>query len=352
MKICIPHSKPTLNSHDAALVAKVVHSGHVSEGSQVLKFERAFARYQGQKGAVAVNSGTAALHLALVALGVGKGDEVIIPSYVCTALLNAVLYVQARPRVVDVYFEDGNISTESVRKNITRKAKALIVPHMFGQPADMKDLLGFGVPVIEDCAQAVGASYENKKVGSFGAAGVFSFYATKMMTTGEGGMVVSDHRGLLKRVRDEHNYDHKKEYHIRYNYKMTDIQAALGRAQLERLPKMLHRRRQIADRYATALSSDKIQLPPRVKGKESAFFRYVLKVPRNRERVIRYLKAKGIYAAAPVFNPIHVYLKKKSFPNTDRLMREAVSIPIYPSLTEREVNYIAANVRAAVKKFC
>lgn len=352
MKMHIPHSRPTLNSHDADLVDRVVHSGYVSEGPQVLEFERAFARYQGQKGAVAVHSGTAALHLALVALGVGKGDEVIIPSYVCTALLNAVLYVQARPRVVDVHFEDGNISTEAIQKNITKKVKALIVPHMFGQPADIADLMGFGVPVVEDCAQAIGASYENKKVGNFGAAAVFSFYATKMMTTGEGGMVTSGQGGVLNRVRDEHNYDHKKEYHIRYNYKMTDIQAALGRAQLERLPKMIHHRRQIADHYTAAFSSAKIQLPPRVKGKDPVFFRYVIKVPHNRERIIRYLKTKGIGAAAPVFNPIHVYLKKKGFPHTERLMREAVSIPIYPSLTDREADYVAVNVRAAVKKFC
>lgn len=352
MKILIPHSKPTLNSRDAAFVAGVVNSGYVSEGPQIMKFERAFVRYQGQKGAVAVHSGTAALHLALLALKIGKGDEVIIPSYVCTALLNAVLYTQARPRVVDVHFDDGNISPEAVGANITKKVKAIIIPHMFGQPADIKELMGFGVPMIEDCAQAVGASYGNKKVGSFGAAGVFSFYATKMMTTGEGGMVTSNDAGLLKRIRDAHDYDHKKEYHIRYNYKMTDIHAALGQAQLARLPEMIRRRRQIADDYTCVLSSEDVQLPARVKGKDSVFFRYVIKVQRNRERMIRYLETKGIRCAAPVFRPIHVYLKKKGFPNTERLMREALSIPLYPSLTSRQVDDIAQNVRLVVKKFC
>ena len=205
MKIFIPHSRPTLDSSEATAVARVVNSGYVSEGAEVLKFERAFARYQGQKGAVAVNSGTAALHLALLALGVGKDDEVMIPSYVCTALLNAVLYTQARPRVVDVHFEDGNISTEAIQKNITKKVKAMVVPHMFGQPADIKDLMGFGMPVVEDCAQAVGASYENKKVGSFGAAGVFSFYATKMMTTGEGGIILTDNEKIANFCRSSAN---------------------------------------------------------------------------------------------------------------------------------------------------
>jgi perosamine synthetase len=351
MKVLIPHSRPTLNSRDAAAVAGVVNSGYVSEGPEVMKFERAFARYQGQKGAVALNSGTAALHLALRALGVGKGDEVIIPSYVCTALLNAILYTQARPRVVDVHFEDGNMATHAVGKNITKKVKAMIVPHMFGQPADMKELMEFGVPLIEDCAQAVGASYGNKRAGSLGAAGVFSFYATKMMTTGEGGMVTAGEAGLLKRIRDAHDYDHKKEYHIRYNYKMTDIQAALGQAQLARLPEMIRRRQQIADHYTCVLSSEDVQLPARVKGKDPVFFRYVIKVQRNRERMIRYLEAKRIRGAAPVFRPIHAYLKKKGFPNTERLMREALSIPLYPSLTGQQVDYIAQNVRAAVQKF-
>ena len=216
------------------------------QGKKVLEFEAKVSRYLGVKAGVAVNSGTSALHLALLALNIGPGDEVMVPSFVCSALLNAVSYTGASARIVDVKADDFNISPVEVKKKLNKKVKAIIVPHMFGYPADLKELLSFGVPVIEDCAQSIGADYRGRKAGSFGVLSICSFYATKVMTTGEGGMVLSNQTKILDRIRDLRQYDHALNFQTRYNYKMTDFQAALGLSQLQRLPEFIKRRKQIA----------------------------------------------------------------------------------------------------------
>ncbi|MBF0619123.1 MAG: DegT/DnrJ/EryC1/StrS aminotransferase family protein, partial [Candidatus Omnitrophica bacterium] len=222
----IPHSRPTISSQDIACVVKALKSGQVSAGPQVEAFEKEFCRTFRVKEACAVASGTAALHLALAGLRVGPGDEVILPTFVCTALLNAVHYVGATPVLADVCYKDGNIDPKDVSRRITPRTKAMLVPHMFGFPADMKALLKFKIPIVEDCAQAVGARIGKAHVGSIGHAGVFSFYATKMMVAGEGGMLVSSDKALMTEARDLMCYDHKPEYRLRFNYKLTDIQAA------------------------------------------------------------------------------------------------------------------------------
>ena len=361
----IPHSKPTLNKEEALAVVDVINSGYVSQGKVVERFESDMARYIGVKGGVAVNSGTAALHLSLIALGIKEGDDVAIPSYICPALLNAVNYTGARPLLIDINPDSYNISPADLKKKLTKKTRAVIVPHIFGLPADIKDILSIGIPVIEDCAQSVGASYKDKKAGSFGHCAIFSFYATKVMTTGEGGMVVSNSDKILENIRDLREYDHKANYIIRYNYKMTDMQAALGISQLKRLDSFISRRREIANLYNNRFSNLGIAIPKVYPESEHIYFRYVIRrnpplspftkggMKVGLEEDLKFFEDNGVKCMRPVFKPIHRYLTPPpsppspggdqwggGFPENDRERDESRLIPIYPSLSNDEVKKI------------
>ena len=336
----IPHSRPTLGSNEAGAVYALIKSGNLAQGEKVREFEKQFARFQKTKWSAATSSGTAALHLALRALKIKNNDEVIIPSYVCTALLNAVHYVGARAKIVDVDDDDFNISVRGVKKNISRRTKAIIVPHIFGQPADLSPLMALGIPLIEDCAHSLGATYQRRQAGSFGALSIYSFYATKMMTTGEGGMVTSNHQRLINQIKDWRDYDHKPSYQVRFNYKMTDLQAAMGIVQLSRLPSWIKRRKEIAARYQKNLRQCDFDLPVRKSDRSHVFYRFVIKVKKNKAQLMKALKRKGIDCAEPIYKPLHQYLNLKGYPVTDRLVQEAVSIPIYPSLIDRQCAYI------------
>lgn len=336
----IPHSKPTLNAGDMAAVNRVLKSSALVQGKKVLEFEGKVSAYLGLKAGVAVNSGTSALHLALLALNIAPGDEVMMPSFVCTALLNAVSYTGAKARIVDVKEDDFNISPLEVKKRLNKKVKAIIVPHMFGCPADLKELLSFGVPVIEDCAQSIGAGYGGAKAGSFGTLSICSFYATKVMTTGEGGMVLSNQTKILDRVRDLRQYDHALNLKTRFNYKMTDFQAALGSSQWQRLPEFIKRRRQIAQIYTRAFAGGGLTTPPADAGKAAIYYRYVVKIKKGAKFFVEQLNKKGIGASRPVFKPLHHYVKGAPCPATDRLMDQCVSIPVYPDLTDDQIQKI------------
>ncbi len=270
----IPHSQPTLGEAEIKAVAAVIKSGHIAEGEVVARFEKTFAGKMGVQHAVAVSSGTAALHLALLAMGIGPEDEVIIPSYVCTALLHAVQYVGAQPVPAEIDPLTYNIDPDDVKKRITTRTGAIIVPHMFGVAADLDRLLKLGVPIIEDCAQAVGGTYHQKPLGTFGDAAIFSFYATKVMATGEGGMVTAKSPEIIERIRDLKTYDGKEADAVRYNYKMTDVQAALGEVQLGRLEDFIEQRRKIARQYVKHLKSLSIKLPAEIA--EHIYYRFVV----------------------------------------------------------------------------
>ncbi|MBF0330319.1 MAG: DegT/DnrJ/EryC1/StrS family aminotransferase [Candidatus Omnitrophica bacterium] len=345
----IPHSLPTINSKMIAAVAQSMRAGQVSMGPQVSAFEADFTR-KFKIEAAAVSSGTSALHLALLALGVGKGDEVILPTYVCTALLNAVNYTGAKPVLADVELEGGNISATDVRKKITRRTKAILVPHMFGHPADMKPLLKLGVPVVEDCAQAIGATYDGRAAGTMGCINIFSFYATKMMTSGEGGMVVSSDRKLMSRVRDMLAYDHKDVYRIRFNYKMTDMQAALGRVQLQHLNGFIVRRRKIAALYDQRLGGVGVVLPAKPGVAASAHYRYVVRLNGGVDHAIKAMAKRGVVCAKPLFKPLHQYLNKKGFPVADQLMQESLSLPIYPLLSDAQARRVADTFKKVMER--
>ncbi|MDO9566921.1 MAG: DegT/DnrJ/EryC1/StrS family aminotransferase [Candidatus Desulfaltia sp.] len=337
------HSRPTLDQNDFDSVLDVLKSGHLAQGEQVAGFEEALSSFAGVRNGVAVSSGTAALHLSLLALGVGNGDEVIIPSYVCCALLNAVKYVNAVPVIADIDRFTFNIDTSDIKKRITGKTKAIIVPHMFGLPADIDEILSLGIPVVEDCAQSIGSKYRGRYTGSFGVCSIFSFYATKMLATGEGGMILSDDDRLAGILRDLRDYDEKDGYSVRYNYKMTDIQAALGISQLKKLPSFIERRKEIAGLYNRALNEISFPVPATFEGREHIYYRYVLLLDDSSVFIENMLKM-GIECRRPVFKPLHEYFGLSGYPVTREVMHRAVSIPVYPLLGDEETHKISAGI--------
>jgi perosamine synthetase len=349
-KDTIPHSKPTLGPEEARAVSAVIESGYIAEGKIVQKFEKDFAGFLKVAHAASTSSGTAALHLTLLAMEVGPGDEVIIPSYVCSALLNAVNYTGATPILAEINPATFNLDAADVKGRISKRTKAIIVPHLFGLPADLKPLRELDVPIIEDCAQAVGSTYHRHPVGTFGDAAVFSFYATKMITTGEGGMVVTNSRDIAERIRDLKKYDQREKYKVRFNYKMTDIQAALGLVQFERLESIIRRRRSIAEKYISGFNSFDLNLPPADVG--HIYFRYVIGLKKEALTWIQTLSRLGVTCARPLYFPLHRYLKMQGFPVTEKAWRQSISIPIYPTLTEEEINRVIHAVTICHEKFC
>jgi perosamine synthetase len=351
-KKMIPHSRPLIDEEDAREVQRVLLSGQLAQDGEVARFESRMASFVGAKGAVAVHSGTAALHLALLALKAGPGDEVIVPSYVCPAVVNAVLYTGATPVVADIDPASFNLSPEDAKRRVTGKTRAVIVPHMFGLPADLDALGALGVPVVEDLALAVGSRRHGRRTGSFGTLAVCSFYATKMMATGEGGMVLGSDEALLAEIRDLHAMDDKEDFRVRFNYKMTDLQAALGLSQLRKLTTFIARRREIADLYSDALHG--LGLPvPCVPGEcEPVWYRYVLLLDGDAEPFIEEMKRRGVECRRPVFRPLHRYLGLAGYEATEDIWRRAVSIPLYPALTGAEVETIVKALRSALPKHC
>jgi dTDP-4-amino-4,6-dideoxygalactose transaminase len=343
----ISHSRPTLDQNDFDSVLQVLKSGQIVHGEQTARFEANLSSLIGVKGGVAVSSGTAALHLSLISLGIGKGDEVILPGFVCTAPLNAIYYVGATPVIAEVDRLTFNIDVNDLKKRITKKTKAIIVPHMFGLPSDMEDIASLGIPIIEDCAHSIGSRYKDNYTGSFGALSIFSFYATKVIAAGEGGMVLSDNEQLIATIRDLRDYDEKDDFAVRHNYKITDIQAALGMSQLKKLSLFIQKRKEIADKYGRILDDLKIPAPFVPKDREHIYFRYVVLLE-NAERFMETMMKREVTCRRPVFKPLHRYLGLSGYATTDLVWERAVSIPIYPSLTDEEVGLITDSMKLAL----
>lgn len=345
-KTPIPHSRPFLGEEEAEAVARVIRSGNIAQGKEVKRFEGRFAEYLGIAHAVGASSGTAALHLTLLAMDIGPGDEVIIPSYVCMALLNAVLYVRAAPVLADVCRETGNIDPEDVKKRITERTKAVVVPHMFGLPVKMAPFLDLGVPIIEDCAQSIGSTEEGRPTGTFGIAAIFSFYATKVITTGEGGMVATGSRKIASAVRELREYDKQKAYKVRHNYKMTDMQAAMGMVQLDRLPALIRKRRAIASEFFRRFEGLPMTLPSKSPG--HIYYRFVVDIGgMKRKAFAEEMRARGVLCERPVNRPIHRYMHIDGYPHAESAWKSLVSIPLYPSLSDEEIGKIVHAVQTA-----
>lgn len=346
----ILHNKPTINKEEIQAIKKALKSGWVAEGKEVKQFEDDLCKYLGWKSgyAVALSSGTAALYVTLISLGIKDNDEVIIPSYVCSAVLNAIYLSRAKPILVDINPDSFNISFEETKKRINSRTKAIIVPHTFGMPADVDKFVKLGIPVIEDCAQAIGSELNNRPVGIFGKAAIFSFYASKVLTTGYGGMMFSKDKNIIERARDYREFDCRYEYKPRFNFQMSDFQAAMGRTQLKKLPSFLEKRRKIAEGYYKILSLEDAWPPPNVKNKKPNFFRFLIRNTQPK-KLKQYLKRRRIETIIPIqsYELLHRYLHKnpKNFSVSENIARTTLSLPIYPSLTIPQLRRIKASLK-------
>ena len=343
----IAQSRPDLTPSDFAYIGAILRTGQVAKGRLVEGLERAFRRSMKTKYAAAVSSGTASLHLALSALGIRPGDEVVAPSYTCASVLCAIQHTGARVRFVDIEADTLNISHRTVSERLTRRAKAVIVTHTFGFPAPLRELLSLGVPVVEDCATALGATYQGRPVGSWGACSIVSLYATKMICAGEGGMVCTNDARVIRRVRDVSDPGQRAQWRLRYNYKLSDLAAGLALSQLRRLPRMLARRRAIAARYRRAFADCPVQMPRALPGTNPTYYRFIIASPRA-DAIIRRARRAGIGCDRPVCRPLHRYAASApggKFPHTDAVFRSAVSIPIYPALSDEQIDRIITRMQ-------
>lgn len=362
----IPLVAPWLGARERRLVAECVRSGWVSSrGRFVDEFERRFAAYCGARHGVATSSGTTALHLALLALGVGPGDDVLVPTLSFVATANAVRYVGARPVFVDSEPETWTLDPAAARRAITRRTRAIVVVHLYGHPAAMDEILALaardGLPVVEDACQAHGSEYRGRRAGSLGTIGCFSFFANKLITTGEGGMLVTDRRDLAdtaRLLRDHGMSPTRRYWHPRvgFNYRMTNLQAALGVAQLDRLDALVARRRRNARQYAAALAGTPAVAPPPAApwARPVPWLHTVLlrgASRRARDRVAAALARQGI-ETRPVFYPISALPPyrdgSRRFPVAERLSREGLSLPSSPHLTAAQIARVCAALRAAL----
>lgn len=330
----ISHSKPWLTDSDQAAVREVICSGMIAQGQRVQLFEDACARYLGISAGVAVGSGTAALILALLALDLRQGTEVILPTYVCRSVAEAVLSAGYVPVLCDVG-DRWNMTSKTVAKALTRQTTAIILVHPFGIPVDVEEFGGFGLPIVEDTCQAFGAKIGDRMAGTMGTVGIFSFHATKCLTTGEGGLAVSNDPVLLGRM--QMLRDGEDRLARRLVAPMTDLQAALGLSQLSRYDLFLERRRVLAERYFEALENCHIELPHEER-KRSIFFRFPVRGACDFGEIRQKFAERGIQVRQGVDVLLHHLMDRGigSFPNSERLFAEAVSLPIYPALMDEE----------------
>jgi len=337
----IPHSRPSIDQSDIEAVVAVVSSGMLAAGERTASFEKAVGDYLGLPAASALSSGTAALYCTLAALGVGDGDEVVIPAYVCSSLLYAVRMTGARPVVADSGDDPFHADAETVKRVLSPRTRAVIVAHMFGATAPIDDIVCLGVPVVEDIAQSIGAMRGGVKAGALGStAAVASFYATKVIAAGEGGMVMSGDAALCGVVADMARYADKTDGAMRFNFAMTDMAAALGMSQLSRIETMIERRIGLAVRYGDAFSSCGVSLPAVGPDERHIFFRYVIRTEAAaalREALHRH----GVRAEHPVFAPLSRYPGvDQSCPRAEEAWRTALSLPLYPAMTDTEADAV------------
>lgn len=356
MKISL--TKAAIDAEDVQAMEEAVRRCAIAQGEITSAFETNFARYLGAAGGVATNSGTSALILALRTLDVVSGDEVIIPSYTCIAVLHAIVQVGAIPvltdNVCDPVHMDYNMTANHVRHVLTKRTKAVIVPHMFGVPAKIDELIEIGIPVIEDITLSLGALYKNKPVGGWGAVSVCSFHTSKMITCGEGGMLTAASRKLYEKARFLNGWESEQvslrfserlppPYELRYNFHLSDIAAALGLSQLSRLIQFVKRRRSLAQQYTARLSNRANIVTPIADESPNVFFRYLVFL-KNLDilSVLNAYAKVGIEAGRGVYPALHRFCREDPgrFSGAEKAMSAVVSIPLYPALQDEEVEYI------------
>jgi len=357
----IPLLRPYFDEEELEEIKKVLESGWVSQGPKVSEFEEKVKRYLGVKYAVAVTNCTAALHLSLLSIGIDKGDEVLVGDYTFPATGHSVLYCGAKPVFVDVDIKTYNIDPEKIEEKITDKTKAIIPIHTFGQPAEMDKILKiaqeYDLKVIEDAACAFGAKYRKKFAGAIGNIGCFSFHARKGITTGEGGMVVTNDRNLADKIRHlsvfgmSSAWDREKDQRlvipkftdVGYNYKMSDIIAAVGVAQLDKIDIIIRRKQELAECWDSKLQNIDFIEPPYVrKDVKHIYQSYIALVGKNidRNKLIMKLKKIGIQTHIGTYasHIQPVYKSKDKCPHSLSVFNRALALPMYYELTENEID--------------
>ncbi|MDP3792382.1 MAG: DegT/DnrJ/EryC1/StrS family aminotransferase [bacterium] len=366
-----PIAKPYITKEDKKIVADVLSSGHLSLGPKHKEFEKKLAEKIGTRYACAVSSGTAGLHLAMIAANIKAGDEVITSPFSFVASANCILYVGAKPVFVDIDPLTYNMDPDKIERAITPKTKAILVVHIFGQPADMtrisKIAKKHNLKIIEDACESINAAHNKQKVGTFGESAVFAFYPNKQMTTGEGGMIVTNNEKIYKLCNSLRNQgrsenmqwlDHER---LGYNYRMDEMSAALGISQLAKLDAMIKEYRTIANWYSQHLKPHQqlFQIPWTAAGNSHTWFVYVVTLKQakiNRDKLITMLAEQGI-STKPYLPSIHLFsfykkqfgYKKGDFPIAEKVSNSAIALPFYIGLKKEDINYIVGRLIETVR---
>lgn len=369
----IPVLQPCIGDEEISAVEEVMRSGWLGLGPKTEQFEREFATFAGSRFAVALNSGTAALHLALDALGIGKGDEVIVPSITFVSTVHAVSYVGATPVFADSEPDTMNMSVEDAERKITKRTKAIIVVHLAGHPCDMDGFRKladeYGLQLVEDAAHACGALYKGRKVGSISELTCFSFHAVKNLTTGEGGAITCNQEWLARTFREKRwvgiskdtwmRSGHEQVYawqyfveHVGYKYHMNDMQAAIGLVQLKKLDRLNARRREVAQTYQRELNDIlDIELPAEKPYATSSWhlFQIKLRHQRVRDTLIGYLKERGIATGVHYYpchlHPCYIHLRAV-VPVASEIWTRILTLPIHPNITDHDLERVIDGVRS------
>jgi perosamine synthetase len=355
MEIKIPVYRPTLIGNEKKYVLDCLDSTWISsKGEYIYKFEKAFADYIGVNYASTVANGTLALHLALLALGINKGDEVIVPTLTYIASVNSITYTGAKPIFVDSTSDTWQINTNDIIKKITPKTKAIMAVHLYGHPADMSAIKkiceDYNLFLIEDCAEAIGSFYEGKHVGTFGDISTFSFFGNKTITTGEGGMVVTNNETLIERAnhfKGQGLAKHRQYWHdvVGYNFRMTNICAAIGLAQLEQIDSFVLQKRNIAMKYKKSFENSKYEFHQEAPNVIHSYWMCSILVDNaeQRDNLRNFLLENGI-ETRPLFFPVHTmpmyannYVKHA---NAENLGWRGINLPSFPSIKEEEIDLI------------
>jgi perosamine synthetase len=358
----IPLSAPDITEKDIEAVSAVLRTSRLSLGPKLEEFEGSLSQYVGTNDAVAVSSGTSALHLCLQAFGIGEGDEVIVPSFAFVAVANAVRYVGAIPVFTDIDRVTLNLDPKRIESAITSRTRAIIVVHTFGLPADLRAILEIvrhhRLFLIEDACEALGAECDRQRAGSFGDAGVFGFYPNKQITTGEGGAVVTNNPELAKRVRSLRNQGRNgnewlQHNEIGYNYRISELNCALGISQLKRIEKILHTRESLAGMYYQHLKSSEFLKPPpmEIPGCKISWFVYVVRLSEQfsreqRDTLVREMAAHGI-ECGQYFAPIHWQPAYRGVPHrcvdlsvTESIAPRTLALPFFNQLSVAQIEKV------------
>lgn len=374
----IPYGRQIIEEDDIQAVVEVLKSDYLTTGPKIAEFEKSVAAYVGAKYAVAVANGTAALHAACFAAGIGEGDEVITTPLTFAASANCVLYCGGRPVFADVDPRTYNIDPEDIRRKITDRTRAIIPVHLAGQPCDMDEIhkiaQEYHLMVIEDGAHALGSRYKGKKIGVLSDMTTFSFHPVKPVTTGEGGMIVTDKEELYRKLtlfrthgitRDADLLTENEgpwfyqQQELGFNYRITDIQCALGCSQMKKLDRFLARRRELAMRYDRAFADEaRIVVPRQLAQTDSGWHLYIIRTPGcDRKKVFETLRARGLGVNVhyiPVYR--HPYYREHGYgdtccPNAEQIYNSMISIPLHAAMTDEEQDFVIQSVKDAVKNY-